>query len=134
MTQSRKHALIFLKKSANDEALIDLILPHGNISDDIFGFHCQQAVEKLLKALLATLSVQFKNTHNLRVLVDLLTDNGKVLPPVLHDIDLFNPYAILLRYEEIDPAPPNIDRSKFQNLIQQLRIWVTQSIKQEDEK
>jgi hypothetical protein len=87
MTQPHKRALLLLKKSANDEVLIDLILPHKNISDDIFGFNCQQAVEKLLKALLSSMAVPYKNTHNLRVLMDLLDDNGKPLPPNLRGID-----------------------------------------------
>jgi hypothetical protein len=61
--------------------------------------------------------------------IDLLSDNGKTLPTALENIDLFNPYAILLRYEEIEPTPPPIDRDEFRSLIRQLKEWVTNSIK-----
>jgi len=35
------------------------------IPSSILGFHAQQAIEKLIKALLAQLSVPFELTHNL---------------------------------------------------------------------
>jgi len=48
-------AQILLVKAAEDERAIGA--PH--LSDSILGFHAQQAVEKLIKALLAQLNVDF---------------------------------------------------------------------------
>ena len=50
----REQALLLLRKAAQDEALLDRVLESIEVSDEIIGFHCQQA-EKLLKALLSDL-------------------------------------------------------------------------------
>jgi len=47
-----EQALLFLRKAAQDEALLDEVGDSANVSDEVFGFHCQQAAEKLLKAML----------------------------------------------------------------------------------
>ena len=52
----REQALLLLKKAADDEALLQEVIESRQVSDEIFGFHCQQAVEKLLKALLSDFS------------------------------------------------------------------------------
>ena len=51
--KQREQALLLLAKAAEDEALLDEILASDRVSDAIIGFHCQQSVEKALKALLS---------------------------------------------------------------------------------
>ena len=58
---ARTQAQILLIKAAEDETALHVT---GN-PDSILGFHAQQAVEKLIKALLSELSVPFELTHNL---------------------------------------------------------------------
>ena len=53
------------------------------MSDEIVGFHCQQAAEKLLKAALSDLSVRFRKTHDLGALLSLLAEAGQRLPAEL---------------------------------------------------
>ena len=48
-----EQARLFLNKAAEDESLLDAVLALPGVSDAIFGFHCQQAAEKLLKARLS---------------------------------------------------------------------------------
>lgn len=50
-----------LFKAAEDEASIQI----EEMPDGPFGFHAQQAVEKLIKALLSQLSTPFDYTHNI---------------------------------------------------------------------
>ena len=45
----REQALLFMRKAAQDEALLDAVLESDTVSDEVFGFHCQQAAEKMLK-------------------------------------------------------------------------------------
>ena len=63
-----KQAQILLLQAAEDEAVV--FLP--GVPDGPFGFHVQQAVEKLLKAMLSQLSVQYRFIHDLNYLVNLL--------------------------------------------------------------
>jgi hypothetical protein len=79
-------------------------------SDEIFGFHAQQAIEKSLKAWLVSRSVTFMRTHDLSRLLDLLEENGV-------DVSSFWPlvqytvYAIQARYEAgLMEAEATIDR------------------------
>lgn len=114
--RQHEQALLFLKKAGEDEALLSEVFSSKKVSDEIFGFHCQQAAEKLLKALLSELGVDFPCTHNLRLLMDILADNGCSLPPHLANLDLLTPYGTLFRYEGL-PEELMLDRPKFFSMI-----------------
>ena len=58
MKKPLEQAELFLKKAAEDEALLDIGLVSAQVSDGIFGFHAQQAAEKLLKALLSSKQIR----------------------------------------------------------------------------
>lgn len=45
----REQALLFLRKAAQDESLLDAVLESDSVSDEVIGFHCQQAAEKILR-------------------------------------------------------------------------------------
>ncbi|MGD0229606.1 MAG: HEPN domain-containing protein [Syntrophorhabdales bacterium] len=77
-----------------------MLLNRGNVrskavSDETFGFHCQQAAEKLLKAILSSYDIDFARTRNLRFLMDLLADTGHRLPDEFSDLDTLTPYGTL---------------------------------------
>lgn len=44
----REQALLFLRKAAQDESLLDAVLEFDSVSDEVIGFHCQQAAEKII--------------------------------------------------------------------------------------
>src|SRR5687767_1082627 len=67
--------LLLLRKAAEDEALLDEVLDSSRVTDAIFGFHAQQATEKLLKAVLSDAGVLYPLTHRLAQLIDLIRDN-----------------------------------------------------------
>lgn len=121
--RQREQALLLIKKAVEDEALLAEILSSRQISDEIFGFHCQQAAEKLLKAMLSKLGINFPRTHNLRLLIDLLADAGQPLPANLSGIDTLTPYGTLFRYEDI-PTEVELDREALFNLIRTLHDFV----------
>jgi len=119
----REQAQIFLRKAQQDEDLLDVIFTSTKVSDEIFGFHCQQAAEKLFKALLSFLGVPFKRTHNLRTLMDLLEDAKHPLPSDLSDIDFLTPFGTVIRYEEPD-MDLKLNRKSTRKKIRDLRVWV----------
>ena len=123
--RQHEQALLYLKKAVEDEVLLDEVLASPRVSDTVIGFHCQQAAEKLLKALLSNLTVRFRRTHDLRELMDLLTDNGHALPEALADLDILTPYAVEFRYEFLahDQETP-LDRQETRELVYRLRGWV----------
>ena len=70
----------------------------AEVHDVVLGFHAQQAVEKLLKAVLARAGVVFRRTHDLAELLDVLHDAGLPDPPHAERLDELNPFAVEARY------------------------------------
>ena len=65
-------------------------------------FHAQQAVEKSLKAILFTHQIEFRRTHNLNELSQLLLQHG-IETPIMDDrLDWLNTFAVTLRYDDKD--------------------------------
>jgi hypothetical protein len=92
-----RQAQVLLVKAAEDEAVVRL----PGVPDDPFGFHVQQAIEKLLKALLSQLSVEYRFTHDLGYLVDQLTGAGEILPSPVVEFSKLEDFAVTIRYDEI---------------------------------
>lgn len=125
----REQGEMLLRKAAADEALVEKVIDDHDIANELVGYHCQQAVEKLLKARLVELGVNYPKTHNLLALVELLEDQGKQLPSDLADLDLLTPYATIYRYEDL-PQVGAFDRKMAREFIRRLRAWVEAELKQ----
>ena len=88
-------AQVLLLKAAEDET----ILVAAEVPDSIFGFHAQQAVEKLIKALLSQLNVPYERTHDLGRLNALLVASGESLPTTPLTLSELNDFAVIYRYD-----------------------------------
>lgn len=64
----------------------------------IIGFHCQQAVEKYLKALLLCHKVAFPKVHDLIKLLNLIKIKDPFLNGIKNELNLLNPFAVWFRY------------------------------------
>ncbi len=69
----------------------------------------QQAVEKLIKAVLAARGVGFIKSHALSYLVGVVEENEIEAPEALSGADVLSPWAVEFRYE--GEEPPTLDRS-----------------------
>lgn len=115
-------ALELLALAREDEQAAS-VLDGADMGDGPVGFHYQQAVEKLLKALLAARDVDFPKTHDLVRLLRLARVVEYEVPVVEEDLAQLAPFAVTLRYEELE-AVEALDRPRTQQLVQQLRSWV----------
>lgn len=61
----------WLQKARNDFLSARILMKHDPPVLDMGSFHCQQAVEKVLKAFLAWKAVRFEKVHSLTYLMDL---------------------------------------------------------------
>ena len=80
MRHSRELAELLLRKAEQDEFALDKLIPDPNSPDEIIDFHAQQAIEKMLKAVLASAAVRYRWTHDLVELLDLMGKQGIVSP------------------------------------------------------
>jgi HEPN domain-containing protein len=65
---------------------------------DAVCFHCQQCVEKYLKARLQQDRIVFAKTHNLRVLLNLLLPSYQTWTVLAPDLLILNNFAVVYRY------------------------------------
>jgi HEPN domain-containing protein len=121
--KQREQALLLLRKAAQDEALLDEVLTSDLISDEIIGFDCQQAAEKILKALLSDAGVRFRKTHEIGALMELLAQAGHALPDRLENLDMLTPFGAIYRYEDYD-AVVSLNRPAARESLRELRAWV----------
>lgn len=84
----------------------------------VFGFHAQQACEKALKAWLLTFGQNPPFSHDLRELIQLLGDEG-VMVPEAEALVALTKYAVQWRYGDI-PPDRLIDRARTVSLCERL--------------
>lgn len=118
-----------IRKAEEDIVLLDKVVDDEDISSEIIGFHAQQAIEKLLKALLIAKIIPFRRTHDLGELIDLCSEHGIDVPDELYDIDDLTPFAVEYRYDVF--TPPNkelFSRSKALEHVKAVHSWVLSKI------
>lgn len=115
-----------LRKALEDELILDKLIHDTEISDATWGFHAQQALEKILKAALFKTGLEFPKTHDLVFLATLLHDKKILLPFPLEELEELTTYAVNWRYD--DDAPVSLDRQQVRNMIKTFRSW-TENLK-----
>src|ERR1035438_4523066 len=93
-TQPTQAQILLIKAAEDEQALFG-----AGLSDSILGFHAQQSIEKLIKALLAQLNVPFELTHNLGRLRTALVTAGESLPATPIPLDQLSDFAVVYRYD-----------------------------------
>ena len=92
------------------------------VVDETLGFHAQQAVEKLIKAVLVRNGVAYDRTHNIAYLLTLL-EGAEVDPPGVSQEDLIalSPWAVQFRYD--DESHAVLDRPAARRAVEATRAW-----------
>lgn len=114
-------AQLLLAAAEQDLAACEALAQAPGIGDAIVGFHAQQAVEKAIKAVLSRHGVEFRRTHDLALLLDLLHDGQLPAPPGADWLDELNPYAVEARYGV--PGIAGLDRPKVLAALRALLQW-----------
>src|SRR5690606_5920604 len=65
---------------------------------DTIAFHCQQAVEKYIKAALISFEIDFKGTHDLPYLLELLSRKVNVEKEAFQKSIILNNFSVEIRY------------------------------------
>lgn len=118
-----------IRKAEEDIVLLEKIAYDEDISSEIVGFHAQQAIEKLLKALLIAKIIPFRRTHDLGELIYLCSEHDMEVPDELYDIDDLTPFAVEYRYDVF--TPPNKESFSRQEAFERVRgvhSWVLSKI------
>lgn len=87
-----------------------------NETPEAICYHCQQCLEKYLKAALLRYNLTFPRTHDLVLLNDNVADTNRRFRNMRDDLDYFNPYAVDPRY-----PGPQISESDAKEAVEKAR-------------
>jgi len=74
-------------------------------------FHCQQCIEKYLKAFLAANGESPAPIHDLILLNESATEYEKSLDEIFDSLDELNPYSVAVRYPRIIVTKEDADKA-----------------------
>ena len=98
MNPRLEEAREWLQKAKSDLLSAQILIRHDPPVLDTASFHCQQAVEKLLKAFLVWKAVPFEKVHSLTYLLDLCELKEPGFASLREGVEALTPYAIEVRY------------------------------------
>lgn len=100
---TRRLVTEWLAKADADLRLAEHLLPDAESFAGAMAFHCQQAVEKYVKALLTQRQTSFPKTHDIARLLDLLEPTDESLAEVLRQTIVLTPFGVELWYPGEQP-------------------------------
>ena len=120
----REYAQLLMRKAAQDDFTVAKLLPDPEAPDEVIGFHAQQAIEKLIKAVLSLREVRYRRTHDLVELIELLRENGIDFPESLEEVRLLGPFAAEFRYDDLpEESEESFDRQWASDCVRRVREW-----------
>jgi HEPN domain-containing protein len=88
----------WLQKAANDSPSARILLEHDPPVMETGCFHCQQGVEKALKAFLVWKAIPFEKVHSLSYLLDLCERQDPGYGSIREKTETLAPDAVEVRY------------------------------------
>jgi HEPN domain-containing protein len=130
MTPFTNEAKRLLRIAGRDYQTFTILRNHPEAELAPTCFHAQQAVETALKAVLTIKHIDFRRTHDLEELANLLADVGIALPFAPREFRRLNPFAVEFRYDDVSIAL--ITRDEADQLTQQTLAWATEIVSKFD--
>lgn len=110
----------WLEKADHDRRAAELTLREARPITDIAAFHCQQAVEKLLKAYLVYRRHAFEKIHDLEELVDQCARHDATFAELRDRVRPVSAYAVRFRY----PGPTDPSVAEVREALQVVQeVW-----------
>ena len=95
---------------------------------DTIAFHCQQAVEKYLKAYIIKLGLSLKRTHDLVHLLEMINQKDKVNQSYFEKVFELQDYAVEIRYPENRIELTNEDLNSAICIAKDIRKWILEKL------
>lgn len=124
MLPNEKQTASLIAAAERDIVTLEHLGTNVHIADEIWGFHAQQATEKLLKAILIFRNVRYPFVHNLEFIAEVMEQNGVNIPSCAQSLLGLTPYAAELRYTETSWSHEPLNRLDTLAKIKSLRTSV----------
>jgi len=118
----------WLTKASNDLKVAEheIVLAPEDMVTEAICFHCQQAVEKFLKAYLITQGIEFGRTHNLEYLLELCATVDKEFEGL--DVGNLTFYAVEIRYPDEFYVPTLAEARESLEIARKVKEFVLKRI------
>jgi HEPN domain-containing protein len=124
----KAEAAVLARKAEDDAKAMRLLASDPEVSDEIVGFHAQQAVEKWLKAVLGRRGIAFEYTHDLhRLVAEVVVAAGEV-PFDIPEVVALTEHAVPLRYDELLDTEP-LNRQAVVGLVDEDGMWASAQLR-----
>lgn len=122
----KPEAIHLVRLAERDRDAFRVLIAASSVARESAFFHAQQAVEKYLNAVLVTYAVVFRRTHDLLQLANLAGTVPIELPVARDALEKLNPYAVLLRYEDVPIVPPSPEEAH--DIVESVRVWAMRQV------
>ena len=90
----------WIKKAEHDLGSAKIIFLYLPDYSDTIAFHCQQAVEKYIKAIMVYKEIEFQRSHDLIYLLELLSSVSEISKDRYKKAVSLNGYSVQIRYPD----------------------------------
>jgi HEPN domain-containing protein len=112
----------YVASAKDDWAWVEAGVADAALPASPMGFHAQQAIEKLLKALLITFGVEPEEHHNIARLVQQVARLDRAVADAISATTQLTPYAVHRRYPPRNPlAPHTVKRNEVLKVVRLAR-------------
>ncbi len=118
----------WIEKAERDYHTSNHLLSAETMYLEAVAFHAQQAAEKYLKALLVWHQTEFPKTHDIHLLVKLLSNLQPGLSVTLAEAAILTPYGVEYRYPGDYPEVTREDAEKAFEIASRVREAVLQTL------
>lgn len=124
--KTKSYILAWLKKADSDLKNAKLVFAADDESPpyDTICFHCQQAVEKYLKAFLVYHDISFPYSHNLSDLAAACIQVDKSFASIQREAETLTPYAVEIRYPDDFYMPTEEEAKEAYETASKIREFV----------
>ena len=116
----------WLVKANEDLLVVERLTDYEIIATSSICFHCQQAVEKFLKAFLIANGVDIKKTHNIEYLLSECSDIDKDFADI--DPKELSDFGVDVRYPGDMYVPDEKESIEYKNLAFEIKDFVENKI------
>ncbi|MGB7292904.1 MAG: HEPN domain-containing protein [Thermodesulfobacteriota bacterium] len=119
----------WLKRARSNLRRAELGRQHPDILFEDLCFDAEQAVEKALKSVCVQLGLEFRKTHSLVYLMDLIEGAGFSIPGIIKEADVLTRYAVAARYPGLEEEVSEEEYLRALELARRVVEWVDKVIK-----
>ncbi len=119
---------IWMEKGDHNLGSAKVIFEYVPEYDDTVAFHCQQAVEKYLKAALVFNEIEFRRSHDLPYLLELLSGAYEIESEQFDKAITLNSFAVEIRYPNLSIKLTREELTEAIEIAEYFRSFIIQLI------